>query len=131
MATEQQKAAVDKLVEIGGTSVSRAMRESKMPYSPATAHTPQKLTESKGFQELMEEYGLTRGLIARALVNDIKKKPKNRAKELSLGAEILKMKDKEEGGGNTTNILIIPSEAIQRHGGNINPSPETNSNRQA
>ncbi len=106
MATEQQKAAVEKLVEIGGTSVSRAMRESRMPYSPKTAKTPKKLTESKGFKEICGKYGLTEGLILKALVDDIKGKPKSRVKELTLGAEILKMKDKEQTG-NTFNTIIF------------------------
>lgn len=92
MATLQQRAAVEKLVEIGGKSVSRAMMTSKLPYSPKTAKTPKKLTESNGFKELLEEYGLTEGLITKALVNDIKKKPQRRLPELTLGAEILGMK---------------------------------------
>lgn len=92
MASEMQRAALEKLVEQGGKSVSKAMRESKRPYSPRTAQTPKKLTESKGFKELMGEYGLTEGLITRALVSDIKAKPRKRFLELSLGAEILSMK---------------------------------------
>ena len=47
------KKAFDIMVENGGV-VSTAMIEAG--YSPATAKTPQKLTESKGWQELMAEY---------------------------------------------------------------------------
>jgi hypothetical protein len=78
------------MVEKGG-SIAQVMRS--VGYSDRTARTPQKLTESKGFQEICKKSGLTPGLITRALVADIKKKPQRRVKELSLGAEILKMKD--------------------------------------
>lgn len=53
MATKKQKKAVAKMVENGGVA-SKAMIESG--YSEATAKTPQKLTESKGFKELLEQY---------------------------------------------------------------------------
>lgn len=53
MATIKQKRAIDKIVENGG-NVSRAMIE--VGYSPATAKTPQKLTESKGWDELTKEF---------------------------------------------------------------------------
>jgi hypothetical protein len=56
MATEKQKKALLKIVENGG-NVSRAMIDAG--YSVATAHTPQKLTESKAFTQYMEEAGLT------------------------------------------------------------------------
>ena len=50
MATIKQKLAVDALVENGG-NVSQAML--KVGYSPATAKTPQKLTESDGFKDII------------------------------------------------------------------------------
>ena len=61
-------------------------------YSPIVALSPTKVTESKGYKELLKEYGLTEGLITKALVSDIKAKPKRRFFELSLGSEILGMK---------------------------------------
>lgn len=54
MATAKQKKAMEILVENGGNNVGKAMIEAG--YTPATAKTPQKLTESKGWQELVEEY---------------------------------------------------------------------------
>ena len=51
--TLKQKLATEKLVENGG-NIGKAMIEAG--YSPMTAKTPQKLTESKGFQELKEQY---------------------------------------------------------------------------
>lgn len=52
MATKKQLKAIDNLVENGG-NVSKAMRDAG--YSEMTAKTPQKLTESKAFNELMAE----------------------------------------------------------------------------
>lgn len=97
MATAKQVKAVEAMVENGGIA-SRAMEEAG--YSPNTAKTPQKLTESKGFQEICEEYGLTDSLIIESLVDDIKLKPQNRKPELELGAKIKGMLiDKQEHSG--------------------------------
>lgn len=54
MPTLKQKTVAQNLVENGGKSISKAMVEAG--YSKATANTPQKLTNSKGWVELMEEY---------------------------------------------------------------------------
>lgn len=51
--TIKQKLATEKVVENGG-NVSKAMIDAG--YSLKTAHTPQKLTESKGWKELMDKY---------------------------------------------------------------------------
>lgn len=51
--TIKQKKAIENVVENGG-NVSRAMLDAG--YSPATAKTPQKLTETKAWTELMEDY---------------------------------------------------------------------------
>ena len=56
MATVKQKKAIDNLVAFGG-NVTKAMLEAD--YSSNTAHTPQKLTESKAFKEWLEEAELT------------------------------------------------------------------------
>lgn len=86
MATEKQKAAVDNLVENRGSSVSGAMR--KAGYDETTAKNPKNLTESVGFKELCEQYGLTDNLLLSSLVEDIKKKEQNRKAELELGFKI-------------------------------------------
>jgi hypothetical protein len=52
MATVKQKKAIANLVENGG-NVSRAMIDAG--YSPATANTPQKLTESEAFKSIAEQ----------------------------------------------------------------------------
>lgn len=51
-ATIKQIKAASKLVENGG-NIGKAMIDAG--YSPATAKTPQKLTESKGWQNLMDD----------------------------------------------------------------------------
>lgn len=71
MATTRQKKAIEKVVENGG-NISRAMVE--VGYSPATAKTPQKLTQSKGFQELMEESGLNDDLLVKRHVELLNKR---------------------------------------------------------
>lgn len=51
--TIKQKKAIEKVVGNGG-NVTKAMIEAG--YSPNTANTPQKLTESKAWVELMDQY---------------------------------------------------------------------------
>jgi hypothetical protein len=53
MPTIRQKKAFKKTVENGG-NVSKAMKESD--YSAAMAKNPQKLTTTKGWKELMDQY---------------------------------------------------------------------------
>ncbi len=55
MATNKQKKAAEILAENGG-NVSQAMKDAG--YSDQTAKTPQKLTESKGFRQLLVDAGL-------------------------------------------------------------------------
>lgn len=110
--TMRQRNALDNLVENGG-NVSKAMIDAK--YTPATAKTPQKLTESKGFQLLCEQRGLTDKFLVDALVEDIEKKEQNRKPELELGFKILgRLNEKQEG--NKTLIVNISGETAQRYG---------------
>lgn len=53
MVTVKQKRAFKKVVENGG-NVSKAMKA--VGYSSATAQTPQKLTQSDGWKELMNQF---------------------------------------------------------------------------
>lgn len=73
------------MVENGGNA-SKAMVDAG--YSPNTAKTPSKLTESKGYLEMLDKFGLTEELILTSLVEDIKSKPGNRKAELELGVKI-------------------------------------------
>jgi len=86
MPTSKQRKAVEKIVENRGNSISGAMREAG--YEFKTAKNPKNLTESKGYKEVLEEYGLTEGLIVTSLVEDIKKKPQNRTSELQLASKL-------------------------------------------
>lgn len=52
--TNKQKLAAKKLLENTGMPVGQAMAE--VGYKPGSVKNPQQLTESKGFQELMEQY---------------------------------------------------------------------------
>jgi hypothetical protein len=85
MSTLRQEIALENMVENGG-NISQAMISAG--YSPNTAKTPQKLTESLGFIELCEMKGLTDDLLINALVEDIKGKKGNRRAELELGFKI-------------------------------------------
>lgn len=53
MPTLKQKLVAQKIVENRGKSISKAMRE--VNYSEKTAKNPKNLTDSKGWQELMDE----------------------------------------------------------------------------
>ena len=86
------------MVENGG-NIGKAMIAAG--YTPATAKTPQKLTQSEGYKELMKQYGLTENLVATSLVEDIIAKPKARVKELGLAADILGMRASKDNGGDT------------------------------
>lgn len=92
MATMKQRRAVSKLVETSG-NVSKAMREAG--YSEATVNNPSVLTKSNGYKALLAEYGLTEELVVRSLVEDIRNKQGKRVTELTLGADILGMRKKE------------------------------------
>ena len=104
MATMKQKKAFDKIVENRG-NISRAMLD--VGYDETTAKNPKNLTESKGFKELCEEYGLTDDLLVTSLVEDIKEKKGNRRAELELGFKIKgKLTPEEKGDSNVTiNVL--------------------------
>jgi len=54
MATIKQQKVAKEMVGKGGKSITRAMIESG--YSKNTAHTPSKLTRSKGWNELMDQF---------------------------------------------------------------------------
>ncbi len=80
-----QKRAFEEIVGKGrkkGESMIRA------GYSKNTAIAPTKLTESKGFKELLEEAGLTDEFLNNALYDDIKAKKKNRKAELELAYKL-------------------------------------------
>lgn len=130
MPTLRQRKAVEKIVETRGrVAISRIMADPEVGYDLTTAKNPKNLTDSSGYKEILAEYGLTEGLITRALVSDIKSKPKKRFFELSLGADILGMKKRDPVNNNNVLIINVPQEVAQKRG--INPQPINNSERQA
>lgn len=105
MATARQRKAVDRLVETRG-NVSKAMRQAG--YEDKTAKNPKNLTDSKGFAQLCDEYGLTDDFLLQALVEDIKDKKGNRKTELELGFKVKgRLKDAVPPGGDANNPLFI------------------------
>lgn len=122
MPTIKQIKAVERIVENGG-NVSKAMNE--VGYSPNTAKTPQKLTESKGYKEVCENYGLTDGLIIESLVEDIKLKPQNRKPELELGAKMKGMLVDRVENRHSGNVNVSFDEAFKEY--DSTPSTERNS----
>lgn len=119
MATLLQKRAIEILVENKGKSVSRAMREAG--YSPRTAKNPAALTDRPIFKEFLAQNGLTDKLVARSLVEDIKKKPQNRIAELNLGAKILGMIKTDDEGGQKNYVQnnIVITEGTERFVGKL------------
>jgi hypothetical protein len=96
MATPLQIEAIKNVIKQGGKNVQKAMLDAG--YSKNTAHTPGKLTDSKAYRDELEKHGLTTKLITTALVEDINAKAMkhDRVKELALGADILRMRGKDE-----------------------------------
>lgn len=88
MATLKQKMAVAKILENPSQSISSVMRE--VGYSPNTAIVPGDLTNSKGFQELLDEAGLTDSYLNSCLHEDIEAKKGNRKGELELAYKLKK-----------------------------------------
>ena len=83
--TEKQKRAVKKMTENHG-NVSKSMRQAGYTYN--TAKKPSNLTNSKGFEQLCKNAGLTDDFILNCLTEDIEKKPQNRKGELELATKI-------------------------------------------
>lgn len=137
--TIKQKKAIKKVVENGG-NVSRAMIESG--YSPATAKTPQKLTESKAWIQLMDQYipddkllvkheealEATKPIGAQILIDKdgktISKENEGmievpdhavRLKAVELGYRVKGKLRPEEGASIEAKILVIPSELINKY----------------
>jgi len=106
MATIKQKKAIDNLVGNGG-NVTKAMLDAG--YSPNTANTPQKFTQSVAYAELLEAY-LPDDMLLRALSNDIEGKELNRKAELELAFKLKgKMVEKSEVNA-TVDVGVITAE---------------------
>jgi hypothetical protein len=76
-------------------------------YSLQQARNPGEIFASRGFLAAMAQHGLTEDLIASSLVADIEAKPGNRARELELGADILRMRKRDVEDKPTINIAVF------------------------
>lgn len=123
VTVRQMRAAAQIIEKRGAVSISAVMRD--VGYSENSAHNPSNLTESQGYKEALAEFGLTEGFITKALVSDIKKKPKKRARELALAADILGMTKRDAGSNNKTLIVVVSGQSAGRYG--INTGPGNNS----
>lgn len=118
MSTLKQRTALENIIENHG-NIGRAMIDAG--YEETTAHNPLNLTSSKGYRELLHEYGLNEELITKSLVQDIKNKDGKRLGELTLGAEILGMRKMAPYIANQINVKNVeeslvpePSEEIKK-----------------
>jgi hypothetical protein len=98
MATARQKKAIKKLVENGGKSVSKAMREAG--YSAKTAKNPEKLTESKAFKELLADQ-IPNELIVQKL------------KEGLDANRVISAISGKQASGATTDFIEVPDQAVR------------------
>lgn len=112
--TIRQKLVVGKILEDPSTSLYKAMRA--VGYAHTTAIAPKK-NLGAGFNELLEKH-LPDSFLLEALEEDIKNKPKNRAKEIELALKVRgRLKPSDEGTGDTYNTFIQQN--------NINPNTPT------
>lgn len=115
-ATFRAKKALDLMVANGGTT-SAALRAAG--YSEAIARNPKKVTESESFRELVASLGLTDSFLTKALVADIKAKPRNRKQELELGFKVLgRLREREDGpNGLTLNLNFFNEDQLRKVAG--------------
>ena len=103
MPTEKQKAVIPRILENHG-NISKSMRE--VGYEPSTADTPSNLTESKGYQQLMNPIVLKleekRRVVIDALTDD--KINAEKAKDLTDMMDKLTKNIQLLGGGATENV---------------------------
>ena len=93
MSTPNQKKVVENLVKqkMSGELINKGKALKEAGYAKYVQKNPKQILESKGFQEAMQEYGLTEANFAKFLSADIEAKPANRLGELKLMAETLNL----------------------------------------
>ena len=144
MATIKHKRAFEKVVK--GSSLAKAMRE--VGYAKSTAKRTNKLTNTKGWQELMDKFiseeklakvhaeGLEAGKtiyknnVTSGEIEEVGFEPDYavRHKYLETGYKVRKkLSDKQEG--NKTLVLVVSGETANRYG--VTPDTETSSIRPA
>ncbi len=109
MPTLKQKKAFKHAGENGG-NISKAMRSAG--YTPVTAHHTEKLTQSKGWQELMDEY-LPDSLLAKVHQEGLNLKPEHPTRHRYLDSAY-KIKDKYPAEKHDVTFGRIPLEEIAK-----------------
>ena len=95
--TARQKLAFSNMSEIVGTGGTIKSALLKSGYSKEVAENPAHVIQSKGFQQLCDECGMTDDFLISALMEDIRLMPQNRSRELGIAFKIKgKMVDKAE-----------------------------------
>lgn len=119
--TERQKKAFVNIQR--GMNLRDAMLEAG--YTKQTSHSAkQKLVDSRGFTELIKEYredlrraGITKEVLAEVQAEGLfDQDAKVRLDYLKETKKDLGLTELEKGVGNTTNILVIPSELMGKYG---------------
>ena|SRR3990167_8626308 len=137
MVTIKQKIVAKDLSENIGKPIGRAMLDAG--YAPITAKTPKRLTESKGWEKLMENYlpdkdfvtihkgGLHATKIHSSPTEPDKEVPDwgNRHKYLETGYRLKRRLQDSNIVGQQTNILVLPSELLDKYG--ITPDTKNSS----
>lgn len=109
MGTLMQKKAAEITLETvrssKRTTKGKILREAG--YSHNLSLQPEKVFETEGFKEELDNFGLTEELIKTALVADIKAKPKRRERELRLASELRGLLNDKPSGNTTNNFTQI------------------------
>jgi hypothetical protein len=152
MPTLKQETAIRKVSENIGKPIGEIMRESG--YSESTSKTPQRLTESKAWTQLMEDYipddtlldkhkealNATKQIGAQILIDKegktISKENEGmievpdqitRLKAVELGYRVKGKLRPEEGATLEAKILVIPSELIAKYDTTVTPDTSNSS----
>lgn len=70
-----------------GESLEKALL--KANYKPSIAKHPQIVLQSKGFKQLCQDNGLSESIVISMLAQDLKDKPRDRSKELTIACKML------------------------------------------
>lgn len=131
----QKKAAEITLEKVRKSKkISKGQILMEAGYTKNVSEQPQKVFDTEGFKEELENFGLTEELIKTSLVDDIKGKPRRRERELRLAAELNGLLT-EKPQGNKTLIINITGENADRFSllpkNEINKSTGADSTRSA
>lgn len=110
--TLRQRKFASNLVENGGNKYKAAIDAG---YDEAVATNPQKVTESRGFQQIANEVGLTDEFILQALTDDIRAKKRKREPELRLASKIKGLSSERVDITSKGEPLAVPESLYKRY----------------